>query len=94
MNKLTEDFTYLWPLFLFLQDESEFGADVDVVYVVQQNPDHAPRQMHEAAEIHELTELERGRTFRRSVMFSLSMCVKADQLKHILMKGKMGLPLV
>ncbi|KAG7219658.1 hypothetical protein INR49_018934 [Caranx melampygus] len=39
------------------QDESEFGADVDVVHVVQQNLDHAPGQMHDAAETHELTEL-------------------------------------
>lgn len=66
MNKLTEDVTYLGPLSLFLQQQSEFGADVDVVDVVQQSPDHAAGQMHDAAETHELTELERED--RRSVM--------------------------
>lgn len=59
MNTLTEDFTYIRPLFLLLQDDSEFRADADVADVVQQNPDHAPGQMHEAAETHELTELKR-----------------------------------
>lgn len=69
MNKLTKDFTYFGPLFLFLQDESEFGADVDMADVVQQNPDHAPGQMHEATETHEPTELERRQTFTRSNVF-------------------------
>lgn len=69
MNALTEDFTYFRPLFLFLQDESEFRADADMADVVQQNPDHTPRQMHEAAETHELTELKGKWIFRRLVMF-------------------------
>lgn len=33
---------------------------MDVADVVQQDPDHAPRQMHEAAETHELAELQGG----------------------------------
>ena len=67
MNELTEDVTYLGPLSLFLQQQSELGADVDVVHVVQQSPHHAAGQMHDAAETHELTELERED--RRSVRF-------------------------
>ena len=62
-SELTEDFTYFRPLSLFLQDESELGADVDVADVVEQNPHHAPGQMHETAETHELTELEKNRQF-------------------------------
>lgn len=71
MNKLTEDFTYFRPLFLFLQDESQFRADLDMADVVQQNPDHTPGQMHEAAETDELTELKIGWIFRRLLMFFL-----------------------
>lgn len=61
--KLTEDVTYFGPLPLPLQEQPEFGADVDVAHVVQQGPDHGPREVHHAAEAHELAELERGRTF-------------------------------
>lgn len=70
LDKLTEDFAYFRPLCLLLQDASEFGADVDVAHVVQQDPDHAPRQMHDAEEAHELTELKRrGRSKGKSVLF-------------------------
>lgn len=71
MLKLTEDVTYFGPLALFLQDESEFGADVDVVDVVQQNPDCTSGQMHKTAETHEFTELEGGQTFRQSFILYL-----------------------
>ena len=70
MSELTEDFTYFRPLSLFLQDESELGADVDVADVVEQNPDHAPGQMHETAETHELTELEKN---RHSILLQLKI---------------------
>lgn len=71
MNTLTEDFTYIRPLFLLLQDESKFRADADVANVVQQNPDHTPGQMHEAAETHEFTELRGRWIYWRLLMFSL-----------------------
>lgn len=75
MNKLTEDVAYFRPLSLCLQEESEFGTDVDVVDVVQQNPDDPPGQIHDAAQAHELTELERGQTFTRSMQTYLKqMC--------------------
>lgn len=57
LKGLTEGVTYLRPLRLLLQDLSESGADVDVAHIVQQNPDHSPGQMHDAAEAHELAEL-------------------------------------
>lgn len=69
MDKLTEDVAYFRPLRLLLQDESEFGADANVAYIVQQDPDHTPGQIHDAAEAHELTELEKGWTLRRLLIF-------------------------
>ncbi len=79
MNKLTQDVTYFGPLCLPLQDQSEFGTDMNVADVVQQDPDHTPGQMHEAAEAHELTELERGQTFRRSIK---KMCLNHTGTEH------------
>lgn len=67
--------TYFGPFFFLLQDDSKFGADVDVAHVVQQNPDHLPSQVHDAGEAHELAELERG-WMKEIVFFTVCRTVK------------------
>lgn len=52
----------LGPLELLLQDQSEFGTDVNVAHVVQQDLDHIPGQVRHAPQAHEVTELWDGRT--------------------------------
>ncbi len=84
-DKLTEDVTDFGPLRLLLQDESESGADVNVADVVQQDAHDAPGQMRNAAEAHELTELERGRT---SKSFSLYVRITEKIYIYILERVK------
>lgn len=56
-SELTQDGAYLCPLILFLQDTSKMWADGDVVDVVQQDQYHSSRQINQAAQTYEVTEL-------------------------------------